>query len=182
MKKIEFNKDNLEEKDIDKVVKKVRGIILNKKGQALIAKYADVYLLVGGSIDEGETPQEALEREIKEEASITTNIKGKEPFLEIESYDKDYYDRKEKRKLNRLTITQYYETVTEQEIDENKQTLTESEKQNEFKIWFENLSKIQYLVEQNVTENPKRKIFDREILTVLREFAKYKDEIRKYKR
>lgn len=176
MKQIEFNNDNLELKDIDKVVKKVRGVILNKKGQGLIANYAGVYLLIGGSIDEGEEPTEALKREVQEETGIQIEVEGKQPFLEIKSYDSNYYDRKEKREINRLTITRYYELETEQGIDEQTRELTESERKAGFRVWFENLSRVQYLVEHNDTDNPKQRIFDRELLTVLREFAKYKSE------
>lgn len=51
-------------------------IIINSEGRMLIVKpkNKDFWLFVGGKIEEGETPEEALEREIKEE--LDANLKG----------------------------------------------------------------------------------------------------------
>lgn len=70
----------------------VKGII-RKDGKILVVKRADgddhrsgAWETVGGGIDENETPQEALHREIMEEAGIKVEIK--EPF-NVFSFKKD---------------------------------------------------------------------------------------------
>ena len=44
---------------------KSRAIINNSEGKILIANYGGVYLFPGGSIEERETPEKAVIREIK---------------------------------------------------------------------------------------------------------------------
>lgn len=175
MKVIQFNKDNIAKEEIDKIVRKSRGIVLNEEGKALVAKYTGLYMLPGGKIEEKEATQ-ALKREVLEEAGIEKVEFEKEPFLKIESYDKNYYDRESKQNISRLTQTFFYFGKTKEQINPDKQSLTESEKKGNFSISFENLTVIQYLVENNKTDNKKKENFDREILTVLKEFANYRKE------
>ena len=170
MKIIEFNNENVKEEEIEMRVKKSRGIILNDQGQALIVKYAGLYMLPGGRIEQ-ETPREALKREIKEEAGIVDLECENEPFLKIKSYKRNYYTRKLGKSVTRLTETYFYFGETNNAIDLCRQSLTEHEKETEFWISFENLSKIRYLAETNITGNPKISEFNRELFTALDQFA-----------
>lgn len=59
----------------------VSAFILNKKNQVLLVKRSDIdtflpgyWELPGGGVNENETPQEALKREIKEEVGLTVSI------------------------------------------------------------------------------------------------------------
>lgn len=174
MKKIKF--DYEENIDYEKQVNKVRAIVINKQGRCLLVKYAGLYMLPGGKIDGGETELEALRRELEEESGIKINMNESEPYLEIETYDKNYYDRKEEKNINRITNTKFYIVYTDQEINDNNKKLTESEKEENQTIEFINLSRIPYLVETNKTDNRKKANFDREILTALKEFQKFKEE------
>ena len=182
MKIIEFNKENVKEEEIEMKVKKSRGIILNSQGKALIVKYAGIYMLPGGRIEQ-ETPREALKREIMEEAGIFNIECENEPFLKIKSYNRDYYTRKLGRSIIRLTETYFYFGETKEDIDLQRQRLTQGEKETEFLIKFENLSRIRYLAEMNKTENKKIVYFNKELFTVLDQFAKLrgdrKDELEK---
>ena len=178
MKKIEFNQNHITKEEIDKSVRKARGIILNKEGKALLVKYKGIYMLPGGSIEE-ENEKEALQRELIEEAGIENTKLEDAPFLKIESYDRNYYDRKLQKDITRLTETYFYFGETQEEVNKEKQNLTESEEKGDFSISFQNLSVIEYLVEHNETDNPKiedSNIKEAEILTVLREFKKYREE------
>lgn len=55
------------------------------------------------------------------------------------------------------------------------QKLSESEKQKNLTVEFENLSVIEYKVQNNKTDNFRKEIFDREILTALKEYYNYKE-------
>lgn len=175
MKIIQFNEDNINKENVDKIVTKSRGIVLNEEGKVLLVKYAELYMLPGGKVEEKDET-DTLKREILEEAGIEKVEFQEEPFLKIESYDKNYYDRELKQNISRLTETFFYFGQTKQKINPDKQSLTESEKKDDFSISFQNLSVIQYLVENNKTDNKKKKNFDREILTAITEFANYRKE------
>lgn len=174
MKEIKFNESNLREDEIDKKVRKVRAMVMNKNGQGLLVKYAGIYMLPGGKIDGNETELEALKREIAEESGIEIKPEEAVPFLRIDSYDKDYFDRVEQKDINRLTQTTFYEVHTDSEIDVTKKHLTESEKAKNHDIKYTNLAVMEYLVETNQSDNNKKAAFDREILTALREFSIFK--------
>lgn len=175
MKIIEFNQNHITREETDKIVRKTRGIILNQEGKALLVKYKGIYMLPGGSIEE-ENIEEALKRELLEEAGIEYTKLEDAPFLKLKNYEINYFDRKLQANINRLTETYFYFGETTQKVNKEKQNLTESEEKGGFSISFENLSVIEYLVEHNETDNPKKENFDREILTTLREFKKYRQE------
>ena len=174
MKQIDYNETKLTDTEIDKVVRKVRAIVINNKTkQMLLVHYAGLYMLPGGLIDNGEFEVEALRRELLEEAGIEIEAQQAVPYLLINSYDRNYFDRKSGN-INRLTQTTFFVVSTDQDIDETKKNLTESEKEKNHTIKYTNLSVAKYLIETNSTDNPKRKQFDREILTALNEYAQMK--------
>lgn len=176
MKQIIFNEDNLTKEEIEGETRKVRAIMLNDEGKALLVRYAGLYMFPGGSIDEGESKEEAIKREIFEESGIEIQENDIKPFLEIQSLNKNYYSRAFKRKISRLTETTYYTVNTDSDIDESKKKLTDSEKEQNHQIFFVGLSEINHLIETNNTDNPKKKEFDKELLTALKEFVKSQEK------
>lgn len=175
MKIIKFNKENVRKEEIEKVARKSRGIVLNQEGKALLVKCAGFYMFPGGKIEQ-EKPEEALYREVLEESGIEKIQFEEEPFLKIESYDRNYPDRRLNRKITRLTETYFFFGTTTEEIHPQSQNLTQNEKEQQFQISFENLSVAQYLVDTNPTTNLKNEFYKREISTAIREFAKYRKE------
>ena len=172
IKTYRFNEDNLTEEEIDKKTIKVRAFIYNSiTDEAIIVYYAGLYMLPGGKVDKGETLDEALSREVIEETGIKISSEDIKPYLVINSYDKNYYDRKAGF-INRHTETTFYIIETTSEIDETKKELTESEKTLNHTVKFVPLHSIKDLVISNDTTNKKRKQFDREILLAIDEFLK----------
>lgn len=176
MKQIIYNEEKLTDKEVDRMVNKVRGIVINKNGQVMLCRNAGIYLLPGGSVERNESLVDGLKREIFEEGGeMEIDEERTTPFLQIKSYNRNYYDRKLKRYTNRLTVTSFFETYTECEIKPEKLHLTESEKAKKFMPFFTNLSSVDYIVSTNTTtDNEKKEVFDREIRTVLREYAEFK--------
>lgn len=167
---VEFNEDNLTPDEIDKTTTKVRAFIYNPiTDEAIIVHYAGLYMLPGGKVDYLETNREALIREIKEETGIQIRPEEITPYLVMNSYDKNYYDRKD-GVINRHTKTIFYKIITTASIDETKKHLTESEIAKKHKVAYVPLHNMKNLVESNDTTNSKRKQFDREIIIAINEF------------
>lgn len=175
VKIVKFNKENVKKEEIEKVARKSRGIVINEEGKALLVQYAGFYMFPGGKIEE-ENPLQALHREVLEESGIETIKFEEEPFLKIESYDRNYLDRRLNRKITRLTETYFFYGTTDQPIQIQNQHLTQNEKEQHFQISFKNLSIVEYLAENNPNTNPKNEFFKRETCTAVREFAQYKRE------
>lgn len=176
MKEIEFNEEGVKQSEIDRTVDKVRGLIFNKNGEVLLCNYAGVYLLPGGSIEDGETITQAFLRESKEETGIDLDYTKAVPFLKIKSFNKNYYDRKLKKDINRLTQTTFFEARTEKNVAIEKRELTQSEKEKGFSAKFVNMQSIPMLLKENKSDNPKLDTFNRELTTVLEEYFKWKHE------
>jgi len=84
----------------------VSAIIFNKKGQVLCVSRKDDYNdfgAIGGKIDPGETPQQAIIREIKEE----TNLKVKEEDL-VEIFNGKCYTKENESKINICYLVKKY--------------------------------------------------------------------------
>lgn len=75
MRKIDFNDNELNVNQIDKIVRKVRAFVINSQSnKVLLVNYAGLYMLPGGSIENEETKLEALKREILEESGIEIDV------------------------------------------------------------------------------------------------------------
>jgi len=174
MQTIVNNTDNLEIKDIDQMTCKVRGIIL-EDDKIVFSKYADVFMLVGGKVDDGETNIEALKREIREETGAIIS-EDATPFIRIESYLKNYYDRKKRKYINRLTITTYYFVNIVKFTDKN---LTDSECQLGLSVYKMDIDELRDLVVNYLSTNEKYDIFKNELLQVLDSIKKSEFKLRR---
>ena len=83
MKEILNNPDKLNEKDITETVIRTKALIINKE-YIYLAKEGTVYHFPGGHLEQNETLQECLKREVLEETGIELEENDiKEPFLKI---------------------------------------------------------------------------------------------------
>ena len=73
MKTIIINETKLHDDDIQKFGNKVRAVLLSDN-KILVSHYGGVVLLPGGSIDKGETADDAIIRELKEETGFKRDI------------------------------------------------------------------------------------------------------------
>ena len=91
MKEIIFNDENLLDEEIDNIVIRVKGLIINSRGKILLAHNNNTYQFPGGHLDDNDDDKdECIVREIKEETGINVIVK-EEPFLCIKTYEHDYY-------------------------------------------------------------------------------------------
>ena len=130
MKEIIYNTDNISENEINRIVRRAKALIVNSKGQILLALSDKNYFLVGGHADSDESDFECLKREIKEEMGVDVDVKPMIPFLRIKYLNKDY----PKEGVNTMSIANYYVLNTDINPNEENITLTKDEAKGNFHI------------------------------------------------
>ena len=130
MKKIVYNKNNLKDSEINEYTRRAKAIITNKNGDILLCCTNNNYHLPGGHLEENESFEDCLVREIKEEIGIEIGKKERNQILSITHYNKDY----PKENINTKVIENYYEIEEEIEPYFEKAVLTEDEKKGEFSL------------------------------------------------
>lgn len=173
MKEFVNNRYELKEEDIDITKEKVRALIINYHGEVTICNYGDIYILPGGKIEDDETKENALKRELKEELGLDFNDKEIVPFVTYIDYQKDYPTRSGET-LNRKVTTHYYIINSNLKSNIVNQDLSKNEKEGFFK-----LHKIRVNQLHNVilypNSNPRKDFFDKELLFIREEYSKLKD-------
>lgn len=165
---------------MEKEVKKVRAIVINEKGHILVVKTnSNIYMLPGGKIDDGESNEQALKREVLEEAGIQLledNIEG--PFFQT-GYHGISMDKLTKQITKKYVDTQFYIAHTNLPIDETKMKMTEREIARGQKPHYMNISILRYQIEQemdNPTNCERKQRYDRELLQLLDKFRDYQKD------
>jgi 8-oxo-dGTP pyrophosphatase MutT (NUDIX family) len=130
MKEIIYNYNFLNEEDINRTVVRIKAVLENKNGEILLCYSCNNYHLPGGHLEEGESYEECLVREIKEETGIDIDQKERNPFLRIVYYNKDYPSAG----TNTKNIVNYYVVNNELIPDLNNINLTEEEKEHGFEL------------------------------------------------
>ena len=88
MKKIVVhNNDNLSKSDINLWMYRSRGIIINSKNEVLLGYLDGTYQFPGGHLENDETIEECLIREVREETGLDIDGKYEAPFYRIVYYD-----------------------------------------------------------------------------------------------
>ena len=135
MKEIIDNKYNIKEEDVTEVVKRVKALLINSKDEILLAYSNNCYQFPGGHLEDGETMDECITREMKEETGINLEV-SEEPFLCISTYDNDYFGSG-KKVLNSIY---YYRFFTDDEPNYAETHYDELELATEFNLYYVNFS------------------------------------------
>ena len=130
MKKVIHNDNNLTEKDSNKLVIRIKALLINNE-YIYLAYSNKTYHFPGGHLEENESFSDCLKREVLEETGITINDdKIKEPIMESILYWKN----SDKNGLNRKCETYYYVININEEPNIDKIKLTADEKDKGFEI------------------------------------------------
>lgn len=167
---IVLNEHNLKLEDIKYKLYKSRAILVNDNDEIIICNYNGVYLLPGGSLEKDETPLGGLIRELKEEIGVSYSESELSFLTCLKYYQKDY-PRIEKDSTNRYVETNYFVGKFKgYNLDNIK--LTENEKNSNFKIELVSLDKIQELLNNINSDNPRIPFFNKELNTILNYYNK----------
>lgn len=140
MKRIIYNKDNLSDKEINRIVTRAKVLIINSNDEILLVHTNQHYFFVGGRVEENETYEEAMVREVLEETGIDISLEKREPFFTITYMNKDYPDSG----INTKSIANYYILKCNSKPNLSKVSLTEEEKTWGFEL--------KYIHKDNVLE------------------------------
>jgi len=138
MKEIIYNYDNLKEEDINRVVTRIKAVIVNSNNEILLCYSGNNYHLPGGHLEEGETLEEGLVRELEEETGVLMPKQEIFPFLCIKYLNKDYPSEG----INTKSIANYYVVDYNLIPDLNNLNLTEEEKEGNFELRYIDKEKV----------------------------------------
>ena len=171
MGNIIINDSNLNNNEIQKNGNKVRAVLLSDN-KILVSHYGGVILLPGGSIDKGETADDAIIRELKEETGIAYDANNLKELLLLEYYQPNYPTRRDEV-INRLIRTKFY-FGQYRGIDLKSINRTENEVKDNFHLDLIDLDEFASLINES-SENPRKKYFDRENQEVIRVLKKVRN-------
>lgn len=144
MKTIIYNEDYLDRKEINKTVKRAKAIIINSNNELLLAYSKKNYYLVGGHVEDNESDEVCLKREILEETGIDISISDIKPYFVVEYLCKDYPNTGD----NTNYVANYYVVRCDEKPDLTKVELTESEKAGGFELRYISKDKVMSVLEE----------------------------------
>lgn len=118
------NEDNLTLNDANKVTLRAKLIVENNNDEILICHMGVKYFLIGGHIDNDESDEQCLTREVAEESGVTLNFSNILPIASSNYINKDY----PKNGDITYTNTNYYAIKYDLVPNIEMQNLTEEEK------------------------------------------------------
>lgn len=138
MKKVFYNEDNLRKEDINNSIKRAKILIINSNNEILLGYGHNTYQIIGGHVEDNESYDECIVREVKEETGIELSLEKREPFLQIVYYCRDYPNEG----LNSEYIINYYSINSDLKPDIDKINLTENEKEGLFEFRYVSLNNV----------------------------------------
>ena len=130
MKEIIYNDDNLKDADINNIVKRAKLLIINSNDEILLACTRGNYHIVGGHVENNESYDECIIREVKEETGIILNFEERIPYLVIKYMCKDYPEVGK----NSLFVANYYVIKTDLKPNLDYVVLTDDEREGNFQL------------------------------------------------
>ena len=126
------NEDNLTLNDANRVTRRAKLIVENNNDEILICHMGVKYFLIGGHIDNDESDEQCLTREVAEESGITLDFSNILPIASSNYINKDY----PKNGDITYTNTNYYAIKYDLVPNIEMQNLTEEEIKENFKLMY----------------------------------------------
>lgn len=169
-----YNSDNLDVQDIDEKTIRARAILINSNKRVLMCYSNGLqhYEFPGGHLEESETLEDGLKREILEETGITIDDEKINPFYAIKYYCKNYHDSGK----NRLVEIYYFIIYCDIVYDDSKKQLDTNEIMQNYECQYINIHELKnILIENKKTTKENNSALDDMILIWNEFLKKYKD-------
>lgn len=172
MKTIEkiYNYDNITIDEIDEKTTRARAILINSNNEVLMCYSNGLqhYEFPGGHLEEGETLEDGLKREILEETGIIIDSADINPFYAIKYYCKNYHDSGK----NRLVEIYYYVVYCDSVYDDSKKQLDTNEIIQKYECKYINVNNLKnILIENKKTTKENNSALD-DMIIIWNEFLK----------
>ena len=167
IKTIIYNPNNLEEIDINIVVKRAKIILINDKNEVLICNSKNNYFLLGGHVDGDEPDVDCLMRELDEEAGINIDLNNMKFFMNIKYLSKDYPEVG----TNSMSSANYYFLKSNALPSQKDIHLTKEEEQGNFRIEQIPIEKCIEVLTKSL-DSATRKVVVIDTIEVLKEYIK----------
>lgn len=126
------NEDNLTLNDANRVTRRAKLIVENNSDEILICHMGVKYFLIGGHIDNDESDEQCLTREVAEESGVILDFSNILPIASSNYINKDY----PKNGDITYTNTNYYAIKYDLVPNIEMQNLTEEEIKENFKLMY----------------------------------------------
>ncbi len=126
------NENKLTLNDANRVTRRAKLIVENNNDEILICHMGVKYFLIGGHIDNDESDEQCLTREVAEESGVALNFSDILPIASSNYINKDY----PKNGDITYTNTNYYAIKYDLVPNIEMQNLTEEEKKENFKLMY----------------------------------------------
>ena len=162
-----FNNDNIKEEEINDKVIRVKALLINSKKEILLAEAFTTIQFPGGHLEDGESLNDGLIREVKEETGIV--LKGVyEPFFAIKHFIKDFPVAG-----NNRSIEIYYFLIPADEVyNLDNINLDDQERKGEFKLYYIPIKKFKKTLMKNIDLLDINRVVTEEMLLAMNECKK----------
>ena len=167
MKEIIYNYDYLNEEDINNHINRAKMIIENSKNELLLVNSKDTYFLIGGHVEENESFDECVVREIKEESGVEIPFEERQPFFTIKYYSKDYPNIGQNTKYTNNYYSIKYDLIP----DYKNMQLEENEINGNFKLSYIHKDNVIDVLEENLKISQKPVVV-RDTIDVIKEYLR----------
>lgn len=161
-----FNKDKISEESIKDRIIRVKAIIVNSKKEVLLGEAFGTIQFPGGHLEDNETLNDGLKREMLEETGIEINGIY-EPFLVIKHFIKDSIGNN-----NRSLEIYYFKIFTDETFHIDKIHLDDQETAGDFHLFYVPLKDVKKLLKRTINDNPRNELITKEMLIALKERKK----------